>query len=44
MHTITVRPDTRTAWPEVRDAIRSASWTECPAARSSRIRRRWNSE
>ena len=33
MHTITVRPDTTTAWPEVRDAIRSASRDACAPRR-----------
>ena len=37
---ITVSPDTRMARPEVRAAIRSAFSVSCPAARSSRTRRR----
>ena len=38
--TITVSPDTTMARPEVPAAIRSASVVSCPAARSSRVRRR----
>jgi hypothetical protein len=40
MAIITVTPDTRMARPEVLAAIRSACWVSCPAARSSRVRRR----
>ena len=40
MHAITVRPAATMARPEVRAAVRSASWVVAPAARSSRTRRR----
>ena len=37
---ITVSPETTMARPEVPAAIRSAAVVSCPAARSSRVRRR----
>ena len=40
MATITVKPDTRMARPEVADAIASAVCWSCPLARSSRSRLR----
>ena len=42
MATMTVRPETSTARPEVADAVRSASAELRPSTRSSRSRRRMN--